>query len=524
MLSGFEDGAIVEIPAGYRPVSTRQPHRYYDIARTDDLFFKQASEYYFEVVNMSSVFSTSGPSVDAIRRPNEEEYPYNIEELSRRFPELAQLSVDADNLHFLLLHRLQYERLTAQFGPSIPDAAFVLTRDTIGKLRPTIVQRAINGQTLLEIMRQPSKHRDEQQIGEELYRYTRSVHVDWAFENFIWSSNTLYYVDSKPTLFRTRRQNEENKRALTERFVGTHVRPFYSEESRQVRDMPRAIQQHEAIRTEGSSGGTDAQTADAVLVPSLGRSYDVPSTTLHPYHPQELSKALPRLRGKIFVLDFQPGVPELNAAVQMVREKLAGARFTLLRDAQQSDAVVRIQSDPAGARFLFVVADPQDPKRAIAGRCGPRELALTILSAIAEHHAVLSEGEPATGLAAALLARVTELTRAIYAAELAQDRNLARSRLDELRTVVEQFDGSSDSQVIAALYRVLGDAANIYDAARFPEARELLEATIKAYAKIGPAAVPSLQAGVNDSRPAIRDAFSRARRACEGRKRWRLWR
>lgn len=226
MLSGFRDGTMIPLPEGYRPVPTRQPHRYYDIGRTHDLFIKRASEYYFEVVKMSPVFAIHGPSLNPIRRPDEEEYPANIDRLRARFPELADLAIPTDHLHFLLIHKLHYERLTLLFRSCIPDAAFVLTERSTGSPWPTIVQRAIDGRTLLELIEQPAPATEQFLIAQQLHQYVGSPHIDWAFENFVWSadSSTLFYVDSKPTLFRTERRNEENRRFLTKRFIRPYAK------------------------------------------------------------------------------------------------------------------------------------------------------------------------------------------------------------------------------------------------------------------------------------------------------------
>ena len=224
MPGGIKDGSLFPVPQGSRPVPTRQPHRYYDILRTNDFFIKPASEYYFEVVKMSPVFTNPGPTINPIRRPDDEEYPANIDRLRTRFPELADQRISVEHLHFLLLHKLHYERLRSLFGSSIPDAAFVLTEKSTKGPWPTIVQRSIDGRTLFELSDQPAPAKERPLIAEQLQKFDGSLHIDWAFENFIWSSSTLFYVDSKPTLFRTERRNEENKRTLMKRFIRPYTK------------------------------------------------------------------------------------------------------------------------------------------------------------------------------------------------------------------------------------------------------------------------------------------------------------
>lgn len=228
MLNDISDGMLFRVPQGYRPVQTRQPHRYYDIGRTDELFIKPASDYYFEVVRKIPVFADPGPTVRPIRRPDKEEYPANIDQLSGRFPALANLAIPKDQLHFLLLHKLNYERLTSLFGTRIPDSAFVLIEGPTGNPRPSVVQQAIRGLTLFELMEKSLPVQENLEIAHQLQGYIGSPHIDWAFENFVWSpiSRTLFYVDSKPTLFRTERKNELNRSVLVKRFV-RQLKPWW---------------------------------------------------------------------------------------------------------------------------------------------------------------------------------------------------------------------------------------------------------------------------------------------------------
>lgn len=224
MLSDIRDATTIPMPSGGHRVPTRQQHRYYDMLRVGDCFIKLASDYFYEVVDRSPVFSRPGPTLNPIRRPDEEEFPANLGLLLNRYPAFAESPISSPHLHFLLIHKLHYDRLKQRFPDNIPDAAFVLVEADERGSWPAIVQRAVSGRTLLELMDQPPQAGERLQIAQQLSAFDESPHIDWAFENFIWSDQALFYVDSKPTLFRTERRNEENKRVLTKRFVDGYAR------------------------------------------------------------------------------------------------------------------------------------------------------------------------------------------------------------------------------------------------------------------------------------------------------------
>lgn len=228
MLDEIKDGMLWHVPDRYHVVPSRQPYRYYNIVRTDELFIKSASNYFFETVRNGPIFTEAGPLVSAIRRPDEEEYPSNVDRLSARFPVFRDLTIPKDQLHFLLIHKLNYERLRSLFGSSIPEAMFVMVEGLTENPQPSVVQRAIRGKTLFELIHQPAPVEERLLIVQQMQSYIGSLHIDWAFDNFLWSpaSATLFYVDSKPTIFRTERMNEVNRRVLMKRFV-RQLKPWW---------------------------------------------------------------------------------------------------------------------------------------------------------------------------------------------------------------------------------------------------------------------------------------------------------
>ncbi len=240
----FKDGSCVPLPPGYRSLLTDE-QRYLRTGRTAEFFFKQPTDHHFQSMrqyfrgllwpgSLGSLLNRwmGVRTVTPIRRPTYEESPRNIERLRVRFPEVAQATTNLEYLHFLMLYKLQHERLSEAFRQSIPGAAFLMVAQSSGGPLPTVVQEAINGVCLWDMVERqkvmtmrgwevsprllPQWKNAQKELVDKLRRFTGSDHIDCNPKNFIFDpdSGTLFYVDSEPTFIRTLRTDNVNRTFL----------------------------------------------------------------------------------------------------------------------------------------------------------------------------------------------------------------------------------------------------------------------------------------------------------------------
>jgi hypothetical protein len=106
--------------------------------------------------------------------------------------------------------------------------------------------------------------------------------------------------------------------------------------------------------------------------------------------------------------------------------------------------------------------------------------------------------------------KIDELNRRISAASVAQNWPEARRYIDELRTAVQGLAAIGGTEVTKAIGDALADSAEGFEHRKFAETEQLREAAITALAGLGNDAMPVIERGVRDSRPAVRIAFGRA--------------
>lgn len=144
----------------------------------------------------------------------------------------SQLEFLKVSVHWLLLLHINNERLRAAGSLSLPDARFVFVSTPIAdktdtnRLRPAVIQKGIDGVLVRTMLRFNSQNYPMEVIPEfrqyipAIARHimaTRSQlddkYIDWNLSNFIYTtdSDTLWYVDPKPTVFIGRRANEHFK-------------------------------------------------------------------------------------------------------------------------------------------------------------------------------------------------------------------------------------------------------------------------------------------------------------------------
>jgi len=261
-VSGFLDGGLYELPRG----RFRQSNLFLEMCRIDDAFVKVPSfgglDYHNRYlwsdvrpdhpIRFAEAMELKANIADAfVKYPAfvafadlsrdiiidvpslETESPVGFLLQRRRFlQQIESLTVpDARLAHYLLIHRLHYERLREIGWVGIPESRFCyfqrIRSRFFGFGRPTytvlpgIVQQPVRG-TALWNMYKPAlgdladswkEYRGiiARQIEPLLQEET--VHFyDWNPKNFILDSadGRVWYVDSKPTTFAGREENQHN--------------------------------------------------------------------------------------------------------------------------------------------------------------------------------------------------------------------------------------------------------------------------------------------------------------------------
>lgn len=138
-----------------------------------------------------------------------------------------------DIAHYLVVYRLQYDRIREARLVSIPETRFIVLswpRRFFGwHSAPVIVQERISGIRLINMVEpmegtflaQYSELRPKLQVQlEPLVNSSIGIHIDWNIRNFIWqeSEERLYYVDNKPTTLAAKWGVDRNLSSLREAF------------------------------------------------------------------------------------------------------------------------------------------------------------------------------------------------------------------------------------------------------------------------------------------------------------------
>jgi len=209
----------------------RQTGLFLQVGRIDDVFVKIPSQRglddYRRYVRLAQTTSAD------IRALEDSERFEELDSTLRRFPEFPQQAgAPREVVHYLAVHRIQYERLRAEAAAHIPAARFAFLRSGLfPRLAPVFFQERVEGTTLwamfdfsaLEVTKRwwpflPA-------ISAQLTKLLDSrllTHIDWNIQNFVFreSDQRLFYVDLKPTTFVATHSNEHNLKGIREYFVG----------------------------------------------------------------------------------------------------------------------------------------------------------------------------------------------------------------------------------------------------------------------------------------------------------------
>ena len=226
-IDAVRDGGVYTLKLEPLP----QTSLFFKVGRIDDVFVKMPSqlglEDYRRYVRLAQ--STSAD----IRALEDSERFEGLDSTLKRFPEFLELdAANREVVHYLAVHRIQYERLRTEAAVDIPAARFALLRSgrLIRKLEPVFFQQRVEGTTLWEMFDFSAMEVTKRwwpflpAISAALVRLLDSelvTHIDWNIQNFVFrqTDERLFYVDLKPTTFVATESNEHNLKGIREYFV-----------------------------------------------------------------------------------------------------------------------------------------------------------------------------------------------------------------------------------------------------------------------------------------------------------------
>ncbi len=228
-LDRLKNGVVYELPdLPYEPAGSEN---YSHVAISENVVVKRPTLYGFS--EYKKYVKEGRTDSDELRSLEELERYFNAERLLTIYPEFSEAwTLRPIETHYLLVFRLQLDRLKKQAPIAVPAARFVLsTRRVLGLFRqwqPVVIQERVRGTYLWDMLDMsisvpassripifPQYEHLLPTISEQMSKLLESKfknHVSWFIRNFVIedSTNTLYYIDSKPSVIFGRWRNEHD--------------------------------------------------------------------------------------------------------------------------------------------------------------------------------------------------------------------------------------------------------------------------------------------------------------------------
>jgi hypothetical protein len=228
-INRIRDGGIYELQV----VSLIQTNLFLKVGRLDELFIKVPSDRGMNDYRTFVKLARSSP--EDIRSVERAERFESLEEMLERFAAFKGLiRMNAEFAHYLVVHKLQYERLRRQTAVEIPQARFGFLKSDrqwiFTKCEPALFQEWVRGTTLWTMFDftaqqvrprwQPFLPTISAQLS-ELLNTGITNHLDWNIKNFVFdeTEERLFYVDLKPTIFVAKYSNERNLKGIRDHFL-----------------------------------------------------------------------------------------------------------------------------------------------------------------------------------------------------------------------------------------------------------------------------------------------------------------
>jgi hypothetical protein len=226
-IGSVHDGGTFHLPVA----APAQTNVFFHVKCLDDLFIKVPSPGGLDEYRHS--VKLAQPSSQDVRPLDEDERFERLAPALERFAGFAQFArIEPESAHFLVVHKMQYERLRTAALLEIPVAKFALLQSGrwFGRVQPALFQERVPGTTLwdmfdfdaLEI--RSEWHQFVPTIADRLRRALDSTladHLDWNIKNFVFDKTTLrlFYVDMKPSTFVAKHSNAHNLNGIRQYFL-----------------------------------------------------------------------------------------------------------------------------------------------------------------------------------------------------------------------------------------------------------------------------------------------------------------
>lgn len=227
-IESYQDGALYQWPTTHPARSSRFSEAIY----LDRVVIKLPSSLGFYEYEKYIVREEYGR--DAIRYNEPIERIQNIDQLLDRYDSLreARTTFGDENVHWLLLQMLQYDRLKDVIKlPATRYCFFSKKKFLFKSVLPGLVQQRIIGISLWDMVDPITGEFVNQEyetlrpcISSQLaplVTHALSTHINWNIQNFILerTTNILYYIDLKPSSLFGREENEHNLSSIREVFL-----------------------------------------------------------------------------------------------------------------------------------------------------------------------------------------------------------------------------------------------------------------------------------------------------------------
>ncbi len=235
LVEKFRDGEAYQLPKLRFIVS----NRFMAVTFVDEVFIKLPAQ---QTLNDYFKYLIPGHKKPwTVRRLEKKERFEHLEEQLQDYPEFLAISehYDPETAHYLLLFKMQYQRLKTADLIHLPETRFAVTEiDGVVTCGPAVIQYQVPGTNIFDMLDDdgdyilPEWKHYIPIISEKFARLLDSElreHLDWNIRNFMICKNDhqIYYIDSKPSVLFSKPRNEYNIKFVGEVLISDEHRHYF---------------------------------------------------------------------------------------------------------------------------------------------------------------------------------------------------------------------------------------------------------------------------------------------------------